>query len=81
MSWDYVYLWDVKTGEQKGTLTGHTGAVFSVVFSPDGKVLASGSRDETVRLWDTETWELKQTLAGYTTISFSPGWQDDCQWE
>ena len=47
------------------TLEGHSGAVYSVAFSPDGQKIVSGSDDKTVRVWDTATGSLLQTLKGH----------------
>ncbi|MDQ2882329.1 MAG: TIR domain-containing protein, partial [Actinomycetota bacterium] len=61
-------------------LAGHTSSVGSVVFSPDGHTLASGSADDTVRLWNVadpaHPMPLGQPLIGHTgfvySVVFSP---------
>jgi WD40 repeat protein len=45
------------------TLEGHLSWVLSVAFSRDGRLLASGSDNETVRLWDTVMGALHETLS------------------
>ena len=49
-----IALWDIKRGRTLGVLSGHTEPVETLVFSHDGKTLASGSQDGTVLLWDWE---------------------------
>ena len=52
-----VRLWNVQTGECQEALEGHSGCINSVVFSPDGSRVASGSNDKAMRIWDVETDE------------------------
>jgi WD40 repeat protein/subtilase family serine protease len=58
------------------TLTGHTDSVRSVAFSPDGSLIASGSRDATIKLWRVSDGALVATLTGHTdtvtSVAFSP---------
>lgn len=58
------------------TFFGHTSFVGPVAISPDGKTLASGSCDRTVKLWDVATGQERATLQGHTksveAVAFSP---------
>lgn len=63
-------------GAELQTLEGHSISVNSVAFSPDNRLLASGSDNCTVQLWDAATGDLQQTLEGHSgwvnSVAFSP---------
>ena len=44
-------LWEADSGRLLATILGHSGAVLSVAFSPDGRRVLTGSVDRTARLW------------------------------
>lgn len=67
-------LWDLATTETI-TLGAHTTDAYAVVFSPDGRTLASSSRDRTVKLWHVTTGQELLTLkthAAVTSLAFFP---------
>src|SRR5205085_2642674 len=59
------------------TLSGHTDVVLSVAWSPDGRLLASSSLDDTIRLWEAATGAHLHTLEGHTSSVFSVAWSPD----
>ena len=61
--------------EQKCTLTGHSEPVLSVTYSPDGKHIASGSDDRTVKVWNAATGKTVRTVFGLG-VSFSAACAD-----
>jgi WD40 repeat protein len=52
-----IIIFSLESGKELAILEGHTGAVLSVQFSPDGEFLASNATDATVRLWRRRDWE------------------------
>ncbi|KAL1921598.1 uncharacterized protein VTP21DRAFT_11314 [Calcarisporiella thermophila] len=61
------------------TLPGHSDAILSVGFSPDGSQLASGSGDTTVRIWDLDTETPQHTLTGHTHWVLCISWSPDAK--
>ncbi len=60
-----VTIWDVASRKQVLKLTGHQGPVLAIACSPDGKTIATGSVDRTVRLWDAGSGKPLKTLPGH----------------
>ena len=61
----------------RDTLKGHTGPANCVAYSPDGKTLASGSWDKTIKLWDVTTGKEEATLKGHTSMVYAVAYSPD----
>jgi WD40 repeat protein/outer membrane protein assembly factor BamE (lipoprotein component of BamABCDE complex) len=76
---DAVVLWDMASGERLHVLGGHgKSSVFgglALEFGPDGRTLATGGRDDTVKLWEVKLWDV---ASGKETSSFPIG-RDEVQ--
>jgi len=74
-SWEWYRLNHI-SDKAMMTINGHTDAVEGVAVSADGKYIASGSNDKTIKIWDASTGVELMTLRGHNgaigTVSFSP---------
>jgi len=69
-------MWNIETGQQAASFTGHTGDVMSLTLSPDLRTFISGACDASSKLWDTRDGTCKQTFSGHESdinaVSFFP---------
>ena len=76
---DRVQIWHLATGECLHTFSTQQ-RTHSIAFSPDGRYLANGSMDKTIKIWDTNTWNCRQTLRGHQgwimSVAFDPDRQN-----
>lgn len=63
-----IWIYDAHTGEELALLVGHTDIVTSLGFPADGRFLASGSLDGTVRLWELPSGHVLTNLIGHGDI-------------
>jgi WD40 repeat protein len=74
-----ITLWNLTPGKPATVarrFKGIIGAIWSVEFSPNGKILAAATEEKTVRLWDVASGQEREPLRGHTNIvhgvAFSP---------
>ncbi|HEX5966739.1 MAG TPA: caspase family protein [Pyrinomonadaceae bacterium] len=71
-----IQLWDAASGRELGALKSHGRGVTKLVFSRDGKLIASAASDNTIKIWDVENRREVRTLLGHTSnvesMDFTP---------
>jgi WD40 repeat protein/tRNA A-37 threonylcarbamoyl transferase component Bud32 len=77
-----VKVWDSKTGQLVFALKGHSRflmkqLIFSVAYSPDGKLIVSGSEDNTLKIWNADTGQKILTLKGHLSSVESVAFNSD----
>jgi WD40 repeat protein len=70
-------VWAVKRDDAANELRGHADHLLSAAFSPDGKLIATASKDKTARLWDLRTGQSLRELRGHTSGVASIGFSRD----
>jgi WD40 repeat protein/class 3 adenylate cyclase len=68
---------DVASGEPRFELVGHLSPITSIAWSPDGRRIATGAFDSSVRIWDGRTGQLEIELLGHSGLVNSVDWSPD----
>src|SRR5205807_5517619 len=74
--WEWYYLHGLSQ-QATHTLRGHTGRVLTVAYTLDGKRLATGGEDRTIRVWDALTGRELLCLRGHTSTVRGVAWSPD----
>ena len=73
-----IIVWDVESSERVACLTGHTGYIYRLCFSPCGRFLASGGEEDgTVIIWDVGSWQQIKAHTGYGKSDMIPSYSRD----
>jgi WD40 repeat protein len=72
-----IKIWDLEKGKELFPITVNSRHIVnSVAYSPDGRYLASGSRDKTIKIWEVATGKELRTLTGHSdwvrSVVYSP---------
>lgn len=71
-----IKIWDIKTGQELNSLTGHNDDICALAISADGKILVSSSEDRTIKVWDLDHGQVQHTLTGHShwvkVVALSP---------
>jgi WD40 repeat protein len=73
----FISCWDVKTGKRGWGVENSFGGVLCMALSPDGKTLAAGVRDGTIRLRDTADGQSRSVLEGHKEGVMGVAWSPD----
>ena len=77
-NWKDIAVLDAITGSQMAVYSGHADDVTSLTYSPDGKLLVSGSWDNTIKVWDIQTGGVVNTFHGHIEVVNSVSISADC---
>lgn len=73
-----LFLWEPEENKKPiARMTGHQALINEVMFSPDGRLIASGSFDKSVKLWDGKTGKFIASLRGHVQSVYQIAWSAD----